>query len=86
MLETSRRKTLDFLNSRYIYGRVVSTLRASCSVNLLTHEQPLLHSIIFIIELAMAARLMAKFNSYYASRPLITTMITNAVSCVRVID
>jgi hypothetical protein len=41
--------------------------------------QPLLHAIIFFIELAMAARLIAKFNSYYAQKPVLTTMITNAV-------
>jgi hypothetical protein len=27
----------------------------------------------------MAARLIAKFNSYYAQKPVLTTMITNAV-------
>ncbi|KIW67893.1 hypothetical protein PV04_07108 [Phialophora macrospora] len=62
MLETSRRKSLAWLNSRYIYGRI-----------------PLLHTIIFLVELAMAARLIAKFNSYYAQKPVLTTMITNAV-------
>jgi len=62
MLETSRRKSLAWLNSRYIYGSL-----------------PLLHSLIFLIELTMAARLIAKFNSYYAQKPVLTTMITNAV-------
>jgi len=62
MLETSRRKTLAWVNSRYLYGRI-----------------PLLHTIIFIIEIAMAARLISKFNSYYAQKPVLTTMITNAV-------
>lgn len=33
------------------------------------HLQPLLHAIIFIIELAVAMRLAAKFNSYYAEKP-----------------
>ncbi|KAH6719064.1 hypothetical protein DL95DRAFT_521448 [Leptodontidium sp. 2 PMI_412] len=40
---------------------------------------PLVHTIIFLIELAMVGRLMAKFNSYYADRPVLTMMITNAV-------
>ncbi|KAK5213032.1 hypothetical protein LTR67_006430 [Exophiala xenobiotica] len=62
MLETSRRKSLAWLNGQYIYGRI-----------------PLLHAIILFIELAMAARLIAKFNSYYAQKPILTTMITNAV-------
>ncbi|KAI1630439.1 hypothetical protein EDD37DRAFT_104521 [Exophiala viscosa] len=62
MWETSRRNSLAWLNSRYIYGRV-----------------PLLHTILLLIELAMAARLIAKFNSYYAKKPVLTTMITNAV-------
>lgn len=62
MLETSKRKALEWINSRYIYGRL-----------------PLLHTIIFLVELAMAARLIAKFNSYYAQKPVLTTMITNAV-------
>lgn len=31
--------------------------------------QPLLHTIIFIIEMAAAMRLAAKFNSYYAEKP-----------------
>jgi hypothetical protein len=29
----------------------------------------LLHSIIFLIEMAVAMRLAAKFNSYYAEKP-----------------
>ncbi|CAG7952208.1 unnamed protein product [Penicillium salamii] len=41
--------------------------------------QPLLHTIIFLIEMAVAARLAAKFNTYYAEKPVLTTMVTNAV-------
>jgi Mpv17 / PMP22 family len=41
--------------------------------------QPLLHVIIFFIEMAVAIRLIAKFNSYYDSKPILTTMISNAV-------
>ncbi|KAJ5301938.1 hypothetical protein PENANT_c046G06386 [Penicillium antarcticum] len=62
MISSAKRKVLDGLNKRYIYGRV-----------------PLLHTIIFIIEMAVAARLAAKFNSYYAEKPVLTTMVTNAV-------
>lgn len=38
-----------------------------------------MHLIIFIIEMAVMSRLAAKFNSYYAEKPLLTMMITNAV-------
>ena len=33
------------------------------------HFQPLLHAIIFFIEMAITSRLIAKFNSYYADKP-----------------
>jgi len=62
MLETARRRILDGLNRRYIYGRL-----------------PLLHAILSLIEMAVAVRLAAKFNSYYAEKPVLTTMVTNAV-------
>jgi len=62
MLETTRRRVLDGLNRRYIYGRL-----------------PLLHTILFLIEMAVTMRLAAKFNSYYAEKPVLTTMVTNAV-------
>ncbi|KAJ5691265.1 hypothetical protein N7493_000595 [Penicillium malachiteum] len=62
MIAATKRKVLDGLNRRYIYGRV-----------------PLLHTIIFIIEMAVAARIAAKFNTYYADKPVLTTMATNAV-------
>ncbi|KAE8351101.1 hypothetical protein BDV28DRAFT_137838 [Aspergillus coremiiformis] len=62
MFSAARRRILDGLNKRYIYGRL-----------------PLLHSIIFLIEMAVAMRLAAKFNSYYAEKPVLTTMVTNAV-------
>ncbi|KAL2011623.1 hypothetical protein VTN00DRAFT_4341 [Thermoascus crustaceus] len=62
MLNTTRRRVLDGLNRRYIYGRV-----------------PLLHTIIFLIEMAVTMRLASKFNAYYAEKPVLTTMVTNAV-------
>ncbi|KAI9051134.1 hypothetical protein LZ554_005236 [Drepanopeziza brunnea f. sp. 'monogermtubi'] len=40
---------------------------------------PLVHLVISLIELAMIGRLAAKFNGYYADRPVLTMMITNAV-------
>ncbi|CAK7203992.1 hypothetical protein SEUCBS139899_006743 [Sporothrix eucalyptigena] len=40
---------------------------------------PLLHSIIFFIEMAIVARLTARFNAYYDERPVLTMMVTNAV-------
>ncbi|KAK5996785.1 Protein sym1 [Cladobotryum mycophilum] len=40
---------------------------------------PLLHTIIFLIEMALVARLTARFNAYYEERPLMTMMVTNAI-------
>ncbi|PSS20071.1 hypothetical protein M430DRAFT_119463 [Amorphotheca resinae ATCC 22711] len=40
---------------------------------------PVVHTVILLIEMAIVGRLVAKFNSYYAGRPVITMMITNAV-------
>lgn len=40
---------------------------------------PLLHTIILFIEMALAARLTARFNSYYDERPIMTMMVTNAI-------
>ncbi|KAL4930197.1 Mpv17/PMP22 family protein [Aspergillus undulatus] len=62
MFSATRRRVLDGLNRRYIYGRL-----------------PLLHCIIFLIEMAATGRLAAKFNSYYAEKPVLTTMVTNAI-------
>ncbi|PNY29001.1 Protein sym1 [Tolypocladium capitatum] len=38
---------------------------------------PLLHAVIFLIEMALVARLTARFNSYYEE--LVTMMVTNAI-------
>lgn len=40
---------------------------------------PLVHAVIFFIEMAIVTRLVTKFNTYYADRPVLTMMITNAV-------
>ncbi|KAF2484344.1 hypothetical protein BDY17DRAFT_295469 [Neohortaea acidophila] len=42
-------------------------------------KYPLLHAIIFAVELTMITVLVRKFNAYYLNRPVLTTMITNAV-------
>ncbi|KAK8029795.1 hypothetical protein PG993_011086 [Apiospora rasikravindrae] len=40
---------------------------------------PLLHTVIFFIEMTIVARLMSRFNAYYDERPILTMMVTNAV-------
>jgi len=40
---------------------------------------PLLHSIVFLLQMAAVSMLTRKYNQYYAARPVLTTMITNAV-------
>lgn len=40
---------------------------------------PVVHLVIFLVEMAVVTRLVAKFNDYYAERPILTMMITNAV-------
>jgi len=40
---------------------------------------PLLHTVIFLIEMAIVARLSTRFNAYYDERPVLTMMVTNAV-------
>ncbi|AEO66268.1 uncharacterized protein THITE_2114244 [Thermothielavioides terrestris NRRL 8126] len=40
---------------------------------------PLLHAIIFFIEMALLARLTSRFNAYFDERPLLTTMVTNSI-------
>ncbi|KAI1269031.1 Mpv17/PMP22 family protein [Xylariaceae sp. FL1019] len=40
---------------------------------------PVLHAIIFFIEMAIIARLASRFNAYYDHRPVLTMMVTNAV-------
>jgi len=40
---------------------------------------PLLHALIFLLEMAFISTLMRRYSSYYAARPILTTMITNAI-------
>lgn len=39
------------------------------SANWKTRVQPLLHAIVFMVEIALAARLTVKFNAYYEEQP-----------------
>jgi len=40
---------------------------------------PLLHALVFLLEMAFISILTRRYNSYYAARPVLTTMITNAI-------
>ncbi|KAL1306660.1 hypothetical protein AAFC00_005334 [Neodothiora populina] len=40
---------------------------------------PLLHLIVFLVEFIMLGLLVRRYNVYYGRRPVLTTMITNAV-------
>ncbi|GAM87743.1 hypothetical protein ANO11243_057700 [Dothideomycetidae sp. 11243] len=42
-------------------------------------KYPLLHLVVFVTELIMVSLLVRRFNAYYANRPVLTTMITNAI-------
>jgi hypothetical protein len=87
VLEIPRRKFFRTINSKYIYGRIVSRSQQSLSsvvcdilstvadskirrlVLIHFSLQPLVHTVIVLIEMAIIGRLVAKFNSYYADRP-----------------
>ncbi|KAI1817852.1 hypothetical protein GGS20DRAFT_582109 [Poronia punctata] len=40
---------------------------------------PLLHAVIFLIEMGIVARLASRYNAYFDQRPVLTMMVTNAV-------
>ncbi|KAI1111844.1 hypothetical protein F5Y14DRAFT_453701 [Nemania sp. NC0429] len=40
---------------------------------------PVLHAVIFLIEMAIIARLASRYNAYFDRRPVLTMMVTNAV-------
>jgi hypothetical protein len=47
---------------------------------LLTYlSQPLLHTTVFLLQIMAVSLIARKYNGYYAKRPVLTTMITNAV-------
>lgn len=102
VLEIPRRKFFRTINSKYIYGRVVSRFKRTpspivCDVLstvadskirrlLLIHlaRQPLVHTVIVLIEMAIIGRLVAKFNSYYADRPgIVLCAIDDDVMLIR---
>ena len=41
--------------------------------------QPLLHTTVFLFQIMAVSLIARKYNGYYAKRPVLTTMITNAV-------
>jgi hypothetical protein len=74
MIETNRRRLLGALNSRYIYGKVVSIYNRKCLActrrgPLIHFSQPLLHTLVFLLQIAIVSILVRRFNSYYAKRP-----------------
>ncbi|SPO04056.1 related to glomerulosclerosis protein Mpv17 [Cephalotrichum gorgonifer] len=60
--ETTRRRLVRSVNSKYIYGRI-----------------PLLHTVVFLVQISLVVRLTTKFNAYYEERPVMTMMVTNAI-------
>ncbi|KAG5958883.1 hypothetical protein E4U58_005198 [Claviceps cyperi] len=54
-------------------------LLRSVNENYLFGRIPVVHAVVFLIEMALVARLVARFNKYYEERPLMTMMVTNAV-------
>jgi hypothetical protein len=78
-LESQRRRFLWALNSRYIYGRVVSRIPSGlspgvgashCNWNECLHLlQPLLNAIVFLLQMMVVSILTRRYNSYYAARP-----------------
>lgn len=69
MIEGTRRRFLYHLNSRWIYGKVVSRTKRRPLAHKLTLVQPLLHAAVFLLQMAAVSLLTRKFNSYYAQRP-----------------
>lgn len=47
----------------------ISAVEPQNTTDLEYRYKPLLHAIIFIIEMVIVSRLIAKFNSYYADKP-----------------
>jgi protein Mpv17 len=76
--DIQRQRFLRAINSKYIYGTIVSDLKA-CTLCALSEEphtdttsvgqQPLLHAIVILLEMAIIARITAKFNAYYGAHP-----------------
>jgi hypothetical protein len=81
--DIQRQRFLRAINRKYIYGTIVSESLAPFHDSYLictalgekqtdttpVGQQPLLHAIVVILEMAIIARITAKFNSYYAAHP-----------------
>jgi protein Mpv17 len=73
--DIQRQRFLRAINSKYIYGTIVSELKV-CTFSEEPHtdttsvgQQPLLHAIVILLEMAIIARITAKFNAYYGAHP-----------------
>lgn len=74
MFEPTRRRVLEGLRRRYIYGCLVRAVNAesrwtSKLTIVIFNLQPLLHTIVLLIEMAVTMRLASRFNAFYAERP-----------------
>lgn len=54
-------------------------MQKKCMLIKISLRQPLLHGIVALLQITMVSILVRKFNASYASRPVLTTMVTNAV-------
>ena len=55
---------------------LIYTFQCNSTLTTLDLVQPLLHTIVFLVEMALIARLTARFNSYYDERPRTYTLPT----------
>lgn len=56
------------MTSASVYHIIIRDIKETNTV-LFFHLQPLLHAIIFLIEMSIVARLTARYNAYYGERP-----------------
>jgi hypothetical protein len=71
-MDGTRRRVLYQLNSRWIYGKIVSGFKPWAHDFLLilcVSEQPLLHAAVFLLQMAAVSLLARKYNQYYGQRP-----------------
>lgn len=59
---------------------ILALIAAHRSQLLTQSAQPLLHTTVFLLQIMAVSLIARKYNGYYAKRPVLTTMITNAVS------
>ena len=78
--EANRQRTGYTIQNKYIFGRFVritpfqarrdnNIQHTPQPANLSFIKQPLLHTIVALIEMALVARLVSRFNSSYEERP-----------------